>query len=340
MRKRSPFRVLLVVIWTMAGVFLPACQMETTMVPATPTPIPTCVSSNPNPYDSHNAVGPDKIYRDLRAGTITLEQARKEAYLRLAVNAEHWSEFRDLARDDNRMIRVTITLIDPILVQYIVLNHALRNEVITGLTMTPEDFDATIKAVMARFGERKELLFLVTVTSPEYVNQPYGERALTAQIPFEEMVMINASDMRVASSHDDHNLSEPITINGGPQHGYIGFPLAVLHQGNCIFIMDLWNTTATLEVGSAQLGDKEFQRLSWTIPYYPLVEQTSEHPVTGFYAVEQYMSLDVNLIQPQANPPQPAWNPNSELPEGASWRPYWQNVGSYLWYLVMDPAHH
>jgi len=341
MGKKSPFRTFLALM-LVACMFLSACTMETTTTLSTVTPIPTCISSTPNPYKSHEPSGAIKIYREYLSGIVPLEPARKEALLRLGENTDHWSEYVDLARDDGQMIRVTITLIDPVLIQYIVLNHALSNAM-NAVPMTEEQFNNTVAFVMNRFGEREELLFLVTITSPSYISQAYGSQLLTAVIPFENIELISTSDMRVPHTHDDHNLSEAIPISNGPSFGYIGFPLAISHEGNCVFIMDNWNTTLTLEVPSARLGDKEFGVQSWTLPYYRLVEQSTEHPETAFYRYEKHSTIPFENLSSRISPPSPVWNPNSVLDgigQDAYWQTYWQDMGRYFWYLVMTESHH
>ena len=172
MGKQSPLNRILAVFLILTCAFLSACEQVVAGPPATITPIPTCISSTPNPYESHPQSDADTIYREYYEGRIGLEQARKEAFLRLAENAEHWSAYRDLARDDNRMIRITLTLIDPALIQYIVLNHALTNAANNSFIMNTTQFQDTVTYVMNLFGAREELLFLVTITSPTYVNQP------------------------------------------------------------------------------------------------------------------------------------------------------------------------
>jgi hypothetical protein len=138
--------------------------------------------------------------------------------------------------------------------------------------------------------------------------------------------------------HDDHNLSEPITVDNGPVFGYISFPFSVMNADNCVFVMDQWNTTLTLEILSAQMGDKEFGILSWTFPYNRIISNGINQPVEMIYSYEKYGQVTLENMKPNVMPPTPVWSPNTDS-DTNNWQGYYQEIGQYIWYLIMTDAH-
>jgi hypothetical protein len=81
------------------------------------------------PYTSHEiTAGVQRIYQK---STTDLGSARQEALFQLGQNMAHWSDHVDIVNDNSHMVRVTVTYLDPVLVQYIVLNYFIWDLVIT-----------------------------------------------------------------------------------------------------------------------------------------------------------------------------------------------------------------
>jgi hypothetical protein len=301
---------------------------------------PTCIPSTPetNPYLYHPLSATAKnIY--LNSFT-NLSGARQEALLQLGRNTEHWSDKVDIAIDENNMVRIVITYLDPILVEYIVLNYLLNTPYmpngssnITSTPMSLDGFDYELSKTLRNLGGRNEMLFAITVTTPFYREQAFNSNVLTVRIPIKELALISGSDMRVVPIHDDHILEENIDITHGPVSGIVGYPLAVLSQEQCIWIADAYTTTLTLDVPRIFLGTTEFGSQFWSIPYRSLVMQDNTQPSIT------YNGNYTNPISDLEKPPTPNWKPNAET-DDTIWSLYWEQMGRYLWNQVITESHH
>jgi len=298
-----------------------------------------CTSSTPeaNPYTFRSQSGAVQLYTNYKNGWITLDNARQAAFSQLGRNTEHWSDYVDIAIDDAQMIRVTVTYIDPVLIQYIVLNHALFFQ----SSMDAPTFDGELKFILDKLAKRNELLFVVTITAPLYKEQAYNSNVLTVRLPIKQMALINAGDLRAYPTHDDHILDENIPITHGPVSGIVGYPLSVLYQDNCIWFMDQWNTTLTLDIPLVTLGATQFTSQFWSIPYRPMIIQDDAHLIT--FINDPVPAFDPNYnwgrISRSEKPPQPLWIPNADV-DSTDWKTYWEDMGRYLWYLFITESHH
>lgn len=307
----------------------PACGTTTVNAPA---PVrPTCTPSNTeaNPYLSHD---PSQGLVDIFLSRSTNNgMARQDALVQLGKNMEHWSDKVDIALDDFHMVRIVVTYLDPILIQYIVLNHVLND---TSVSMDNDSFNDSLAQTMNRLGRRDEMLFIVTVTSPFYREQAYNDSVLVVRIPIEQMALISSSDMRVTPTHEDHILDENIDITHGPVSGIVGYPLAIMDREQCVWIIDAWTNNLTLEVPSITLGNTVFERQFWNIPYRPLVMEINnrQHPTMDPY-------YEWNPVRMLATPPTPNWDPNVQV-DDTDWTIYWQDMGRHIWSLVIRESHH
>lgn len=312
--------------------FISACG-TTTQTEIVPPPQPTCISTvpNTNPYLTHRISGALTIYENYKLGLINLEIAKQDALDQLGKNTEHWSDRADIAIDENQMVRVVITYLDPVLIQYIVLNQALDY---LNAQNDPAAFDNELRTVMGNLGNRNELLFIVTITAPFYREQAFNNTVLTVDIPIEQMSLISTADMSVRPTHEDHILDEAIDITHGPVYGIMGFPIAVFDQTQCVWIMDQFTTTLTLEVPNVILGATTFGTQYWSIPYIPLVGENDIHPIPTMDPT--FDPARNSIIEA---PPTPNWNPNAKV-DNTNWHLYWEDMGRHIWNVVITASHH
>ena len=291
---------------------------------------PTCVSSTPgaNPYLSHglstNAIN---IYLD---SFINPTIARQNALSRLGENTGHWSNYVDIAIDDAHMVRIVVTYIDPVLVQYIVLNHELASSSYVDLN----NFNSKLQRVMNELGQRNEMLFIVTVTSPFYNAQAYNSNVLNVKLPITQMALVNAAGTKVIPTHWDPILNENIDITHGPASGIVGYPLSVINQSQCIWVMDTWSNKLTLDLPSVTLGSTAFGSQFWDIPYRALVTQEDTQPTPTFDP-----NYDWSRVSRLNEPPTPTWNPSLQN-SGTNWNVYWEDMGRYLWDVIIAENYH
>jgi hypothetical protein len=285
-----------------------------------------------NPYLFHSrSDGVMQIFTNYKNGVLSSGMARQNAISRLGENTGHWSDQVNIAIDDFQMVRIVVTYLDPVLIQYIVLNYVLNDPT---RVLDQAGFVEEINKTMNELGSRQEMLFVVTLTSPFYREQAYNNNVLTVRIPVEQMVLISSADIRVAPTHEDHILDESIDITHGPVSGIVGYPLAIVHQNQCVRIIDEWTNTLTLDIPSVTLGDVPFESQFWNIPYHPLVKEYSNATIPTY---DQY--YEYNPILPIGTPPTPNWEPNAQI-DDTIWKTYWEEMGRYIWNLVITESHH
>jgi len=298
----------------------------------TPIPPPTCTpaTSETNLYLTHE-LSPEinNIYFNRFDN---LGVARQQALSQLGKNMEHWSDQVNIAIDDFQMVRIVITYLDPVLIQYIVLNYVLNDP---NSLVNPAGFDNELTMIMNKLGGRNEMLFIVTITSPFYREQAYNNNVLTVKMPIEKMALISSADIRVIPTHEDHILDENIDITHGPISGIVGYPLAVIDKEQCVWVIDQWTNTLTLDVPSVTLGTAPpFGAQFWSISYRPLVMESNNHPVPTYDP-----TFDWNPITNLTTPPTPNWEPNAQI-DNTDWTVYWEDMGRYIWNLIITENHH
>ena len=297
----------------------------------TPIPPPTCVSLPPgsNSYLSHEIS--DSIRGIYVNSPTNIWLAKQDALSQLGKNTEHWSDYVDLTLDGSQLVRIIVTYLDPVLIQYVVLNHVLAY---SNAQITPTAFDSELKNIMNNLGKRDEMLFVVTITTPFYKEQAYNENVLYVRLPIEQMDLISTADIRIPPTHEDHILDESIDITHGPVYGIVGYPIAIMNQTQCVLVMDLYTTTLTLDVPFVNLGETSQGAQFWSIPYHPLVMEDNTHPTP---TLDPY--FDFSRGYQLATPPTPNWEPNA-VNDRTNWDLYWQEMGRYIWNVVITASHH
>jgi len=318
---------------------LGVCLVVTACLPSTDTPsvLPTCVSSpNVNPYTAHEITqGVEDIYQN---SFTDLGNARQEALFQLGQNMEHWSARIDVVNDAAHMVRIIVTYLDPVLIQYIVLNHLINdpnyllNTVNSPMNLTSFKFE--INSRLKQLSVRNEMLFIVTITSPFYRGQAYNSTDLTVKLAIDQMTLSSASNMQVKPTHFDRILNESMDITQGPVSGIVGYPIEVLlKEDQCTLIIDQWTNTLTLDMPLITLGSNPYPQKFWNIPYRSLIMQTDIHstPTHNPYALS-------NPINKLSEPPTPSWTPNPGF-DNTNWQIYWEEMGRYIWDLVITQSH-
>jgi len=318
---------LLICSWTGAIFIATACAA--TPVAAQIQPQTTCISSTPgvNPYASSPQSGAIMLYQNYASGIINYQAARQAALAQLGENLAHWSDHTDIANNDQNMVRIVVTYLDPVLVQYIVLNYVLMNS-------NPDSnrFTTMLTDTLNKLKDRNETLFIVTVTTQVYIPQAYNGNVLTVRFPVWDMVLINADGLKVKPVHLDSILNENIDITHEPVSGMVGYPLAIMHQGQCTWVMDSWTNNLTLHLESVILDNIDKGAWFWNIHYQSLVASDNNQPTPTID-----MSYDPTRFSKIVEPPTPSWNPNLQF-DNTDWRMYWEEMGRYLWGLIVPES--
>jgi hypothetical protein len=218
---------------------------------------------------------------------------------------------------DGRPVRITVTYLDPILVQYIVLNDAL---IPPNNLMDQNWFNGQIQAAMDRLANRNEIMFIVTISSPLH------ENAIPVQIPIASLELISTSRRRASPTHYDPILGERNDVSQKPVHGYVGYPVSLLLPGGCTDVVDQQTTSLTLNFKSSLSQDNPFYPLFWNISYQPLVVlQGESRPVP---TVDPF--FDTNRYSKSNIPPPPDVLANDDSADF-----YWEEMGRYIWNQVI-----
>jgi hypothetical protein len=98
--------------------------------------------------------------------------------------------------------------------------------------------------------------------------------------------------------------------------------------------MDQWTNTLTLSIPRVTLGSTEFGSQFWSIPYRSLVMQDNKRPTATFDP-----NYDWSRISKIVSPPTPNWKPNAQI-DDTIWKNYWEDMGRYIWDLVITESLH
>ncbi len=286
-----------------------------------------------NPYLSHQQLyqqsqtrsGAVLIYDDFKTARITFDDAKRRAFSQLWRGTKHWSDYVDVAIDDTQMVRITVTYIDPALVEYIILNNVLFLNATNDDTNT---FISKLSTVLNKLAERDEMLFMLIITAPTYSEQAYNTNVLNVKIPLRNIALINGSDLRVYPTHDDHILDETIQITHGPVAGVVGYPISVKVQENCTWVIDEHTNALTLDVPDVTLGETKLGSQFWHVPYRSLIEVD-----IGNANIVYDPYIDLGRIQRLEEPPRPNWVPNAI--KDMTDQTYWEDMGRFIWDYFM-----
>lgn len=219
------------------------------------------------------------------------------------------SAFRDVDIDGERKLRISLTYLDPMLVQYIILNYTLGSNNSIGV----DDFKKQIQEALNSLANRNEIIFIIAITAPTYDN------TLKVNFPINYLILTNASKTRVPPSHNDPLLSEEVDVSKETIFGYVGYPAAISQQ-DCTAVMDIWTTSVTLDLKSITEENNPFRNLFWVIDYRPLVPVQNNNPATP--TLDQV--YDLNRLSEATAPPTPDWN-------DTNLQKYWEDMGRYIW---------
>lgn len=304
---------------------LPACAptpvSASTQAPQT---LPTCVSPSLNPYRSYQPpTQVTNIFTNYRNGFMTYDSARQDAFSQLGEHIKQWSDYKDIFIDEQHMVRISITYLEPILVQYIVLNYALKPP---NSSMDTNWFTSQIQTAMDNLAKRDEIIFIVIITSPVY------ENTIHVTFPIKDLKLVNTSGRQVSTTHSDPILNERINIKERAVYGFVGYPVSLsLQDTTCAGVVDQWTTSLALDLKSISDEKSPFYGLSWNIPYQsPVVLQGNSHPVPTIDP-----SYNVNRFTEYEMPPIPAMNSND-----TGSKAYWEELGRYIWKKVLMVIEH
>jgi hypothetical protein len=301
-----------------------------------PTPVPACTptTNNPDTYRGNSASTAKLIYQFSQTAIPGTEAAIKlaaqhEAFVLLQRQVRKWSDFEDVLVNDNLMVRITVTYISPVMIESVVLNQIFYRN------MPVADFEAEVRNGLNSVARREELPVLVTLTATEYNEKLTPNDELNVQLPIAEMVLLNTNNTSVTPSHEDNQLRYPINLRPGPEHGYVAYPIALSTNGVCNWMLDpAWNTTMTLHMPYLTINQKQYNSLTWSIDYRPLVQLGGPDEVPAF---AQPRAGFESIYSPSMDAPLPVNGvPRSDT---IYWDTYWEQMSRFVWLHLASAAH-
>lgn len=257
--------------------------------------------------------------------------ARQDALMQLGKNMNLWSDYRNFVSSDGQIVRITVTYLDPVLVQYLILNNVLSlpREISTGI-----DINFRIQSEMTNFEQHDMLLFVVVITSSTTNVQANNEQVLYLNVPLNKLLLTHPSGRQTKPFYIDNILTEKIDVAQGPIHGIVGYPVSVIVQENCTGFLGDWTSSLTLDLDeSLRLGEKSFDSPFWNIPFQSLMIQDDNHPDPPYDPNYEIRSSKLG------NPPLPDLRAKTGLDESSA-RLYWEDMGRYLWnFLISESGH-
>jgi hypothetical protein len=251
----------------------------------------------------------------ISASELQLQGARYGAFQYLIAETQRWSDIETIKLDDSSEAQIIVTFISPKLLQAVFLSEVLSQGIFYP------DFDARTQTMLSSVADRNELLFLLTITTTN--NGNLNLRPHTIDIPMSQMDLVNGEDLQIVPNHDDHNLDQPIQSSSKPVFGYFAYPLAVLANDECKWILEpKYNTNIVITVPTIQVDGVNGGPYTWTIPYSPLihVEAPPDPPV-----LMKPPEFDQNLMSSLAQPP-----------SGINQTNNWQDFARFVWGQIMQ----
>jgi len=230
----------------------------------------------------------------ISASDLQIQGARYGAFQYLMDETKRWSDTEIIKLGDSSEAQITVTFISPELLQAVFLSEILKYRLLNS------DFESQTQAALNSVAARDELLFLLTITTTN--DGSIGLSPHTIDIPIKQMVLTNGEDLKVIPKHDDHNLDQPINFSSKPVFGYLAYPLAVLTNSECNWVLEpKYNTNIVITVPFIQVdGGGSNVPYTWTIPYSSLVhiDIPEKAPILAMP-----IGFDPNQISPTQIPP-------------------------------------
>jgi hypothetical protein len=304
-----------------------------TSSPPTPTPPILCTPESPNVniYRTAPQTLVEKIVQHVAQGGTEsasafaqlepqISEARFATFQYLVDQTERWSDSETIKLDVTNEAQITLTFLSPDLIQAaFLLSQILKDNFSTS------DIPTQIQTVLNSIGNRDELLFLVTVTATSSAVPNSSQHII--HIPMDRMILTNTEDLPVSHLHEDHILDQPIDTSANPVSGYFAFPLAVLTENGCRWILDpKYSTSIVITVPEITLDGVTTGPYTWTIPYASLTQQISPEIKLNFSPSEGFNAILLNPIQ---KPPAPMTS--QMLQNGVNPNGYWEEFAKFVW---------
>jgi hypothetical protein len=282
----------------------------------TPSPIPTCVTSQDKFYTSTNGIlgqqsaDAARIANDIYNQYISqnnLVLAKSQAINLLAYETMRWSRIEDIPVDKNNMVRGIMTFISPELVRAVMLNHVL-------FTTPGQDLNYVTNTILTSLDNQNEYFFLLSI-QPLTINN----NGKTVYFPPDEIVLRNNSTLQQSSENNDKFLDQKFDFSSTTHAGLVFFPIARSNNDSiCTPVLDqLRDTTITL-IATAEIAGQK-QNITWNIPFAP--------------------ALPIGSVLPTPNPNVVIGDNDSKPIENLSGldlntqidTDYWKKLGRFVW---------
>lgn len=246
-----------------------------------------------------------------------------EAIKLLASQTERWSDSIDISLE-SKFVRITITYLSPELIQTIIVNHYLFRGI--G-NFSNGSLENEVASRMERIANRNEHIFLATLTASTYEQNTSYSDPVVIQLPLRSLALTNSSNVQVVPQHDDHNLEERIDLTQGPAHGSFSYPMAVMVNENCEFLLDdTTNMHLVLSIPFIDVNGTHYETRPWVLEYTSMLNIALDpNPIENRLPVDQSPEHFMPIKEP----------PTSITPVTPE---YWETMARFIWHEVtQDP---
>ncbi len=239
---------------------------------------------------------------------------QQNAFLYLLNETKINSDWRTFSLDNVTNLNVLVTFLSPKLIQAAYLNDFLyRGQKV-------DEFEARMRNALLKVVNRKELLFLVTITSNS-INTP-GATPHVLDIPVEQLMLTNSANLQIKPSHEEHNIDQPFNTLQEPEAGLLGYPIGISKVNECAWVLDpIYDTNIVAVVNSITLDGVDTGSHTWVIPYIPLVVDSTQQ-VAPLFTMQSLPSIP-STLEPRHYPPKDMTTAD-----------FWSQYALFIWHKI------
>lgn len=273
-------------------------------------PVLTPQAATPSSQGQFNTLPADFT---IPSNTSTLPP-QQNAFLYLLNETKINSDWRTFSLDNVTNLNVIVTFLSPKLIQAAYLNDFLYRG------QKSDEFEARMRNALLKVINRKELIFIVTITSNS-INMP-GVTPHILDIPVDQLMLTNSADLKIGASHEEHNIDQPFNTLQEPEAGLLGYPIGISTVSECAWVLDpVYDTNIVLVVNSITLDGVDTGSHTWVIPYIPLVVDATQQ-VVPLFTMQSLPSIPP-ILEPRHYPP-----------KDMATADFWSQYALFIWHKI------
>lgn len=239
---------------------------------------------------------------------------QQSAFVHLLNETKINSDWRTFSLDNVSNLNVIVTFLSPKLIQAAYLNDFLYR------VQKIDEFETRMRSALQKVVQRKELIFIVTITSNS-INTP-GITPHILDIPIDQLMLTNSADLEIKPSHEEHNIDQPFNTLQEPEAGLLGYPIGISTVSGCAWVLDpIYDTNIVVVVNSITLDGVDTGSHTWVIPYIPLVVDATQQ-VAPLFTMQSLPSIP------------PTLEPRHYPPKDMATADFWSQYALFIWHKI------